>query len=149
MKKILTLLLFLFLAGSVWAAHSSIIGGFRNGLAFGLQVEQKFTDRWEGNFAMETTTGLDMGILGDNPFILFGGLKYYLGSLTKSPASLCFGVIGDYGNRTTYGTYASLTIENLYNDPALFLDLGADFYSGRTNGVVQLGYRLLGEPSEL
>ncbi|MCU0641585.1 MAG: hypothetical protein MUC35_05800 [Candidatus Margulisbacteria bacterium] len=148
-RAILLFALIVLTAQDVWANHTAIIGGFRDGLAFGLQTEQKLTDRWEANFAMETTTGEDMTFIGDNPFTMFGGLKYRLGTLGQSPAFLCFGAVGNYGVNTEYGGYASLTLEDLYQNPALYLDLGADIFSGHTHAFVQLGYRLLAEPSGL
>ncbi|MFA5114192.1 MAG: hypothetical protein WC529_07860 [Candidatus Margulisiibacteriota bacterium] len=148
-RTIVSALLLLALCGSAFANHTSIIGGFRDGLAFGIQVEQKLVGKWEGNFAMETTTGEDMTFVGDNPFTLFAGLKYELGQLALSPAFLCFGAIGNYGINTEYGGYASLTFENIYQNPALYLDLGMDMFSGHGHAFAQLGYRLLGEPANL
>ena len=148
-KGIILGLIFCLAVSTAWAAHTSIIGGFRNGLAFGIQTEQKFSDRWEGNFAMETTTGEDSNFSGDNPFTLFTGLKYGLGTLGSSPVFACFGGVGNYGINTEYGGYGSVTFENIYQNPALYLDLGFDVFNRHAHAFAQLGYRLLAEPANL
>jgi hypothetical protein len=152
MKKPIALAFCLLILGSAaFASHTALIGGFRDGMAFGMQTEQKFANRWEGNFAMETTTGEDMSFTGDNPLTLFTGLKYGLGSLGLSPAFLCFGAVGNFGINSEYGGYTSLTFENIYNNPELFLDCGFDIFTSPRHAhfFVQLGYHFLEEAANL
>jgi hypothetical protein len=130
---------------SAWAVHTTIIGGLRSGLAFGLTGDHHLTDRSWGRFGVEGTTGEDMAFTGDNPLLLFGDLRYYLLDVgpRQVPTSLGLGVVGNFGNRTEIGTCFSVMFEQIYGIEQLCLELGLDYYGDHGHVTAQLGSRIL------
>jgi len=128
-------------AQSAWADRSAIIGGLRSGLALGIEVVKDFSGRFSGRFGMEATTGEDLSLLGENPFIMFLEGQLYLFNVGQSPLFLSLGLLGDYGYQTTYGGSLSLVFNKIYGKEELFLETGIDYLSG---GVfwLQMGYKL-------
>ena len=145
MKKALTLALALIsLSGMAWANHNEIIGGFRNGLAFGLKYEGTKLGSLSLNYGLEATTGEDFSFTGDNPLIFFGGVELPLGTFgpRKMPTSLELGVVGYSGNQSQLGVYTSVIFDNFNGINPLNLEAGFDYFGDHGHLTLQLGYTL-------
>ncbi|MDD5593114.1 MAG: hypothetical protein PHG97_00055 [Candidatus Margulisbacteria bacterium] len=143
MKKILLGIFLVLIAQTVWANHSAMIGGARDGLGLGMATERSFTDYFTGRFGVEATTGEDLTFAGDNPFLIFAGLKMPLVTIKDEPIAWGFGFVGNYGARTEQGEYLSLIFEKLYNNDAYFLETGLDWFGDHGHVEAQVGYRFL------
>ncbi len=142
MKRIAILIAFVLLVGQAsWASHTAIIGGFRSGLALGIETVKDLNDRVSGRFGMEATTGEDLSFTGDNPFIMFLEGKIHLFDFVRSPMSLGLGLVGIYGVQTEYGGTLSLIFDRIYDRDELFLEAGIDYVS-RGRLMLQVGYKL-------
>jgi hypothetical protein len=127
-----------------WGWHTAMLGGYRDGLALGARVESRLTDRWEGRFGFEGSTGQDLYLTGDNPFILFGTLNYYLGSLRQAKVSLCSGLTAYTGDSSMAGVSFSLLFDHaLENNDSIFVELGTDIMNGKPYLNAQVGYAVL------
>ncbi|MBN3033786.1 MAG: hypothetical protein JW873_06790 [Candidatus Saganbacteria bacterium] len=140
----LILLAVIFSSQPVLASHTAMIGGLRSGLGLGAE-----TDRQLGpvaaRFGVEAATGEDLLPAGDNPFIIFAGLKLPLLTLGGRPVDWSFGFIGNYGNRTEQGEYFSLLFEKLGGNEAAFLETGLDWFGDHGHVQAQLGFRFLAD----
>ncbi len=136
-------LLLLLSAQAVWASHTSMIGGARDGLGLGMETRQAFGPI-TGRFGVEATTGEDLTVSGDNPFIFWAGVK--LPELKSQPISGSFGFIGYFGNRSEQGVYGSLLLDRLYGvDEAPYAELGLDWFGDHGHIFLQFGYRFLND----
>lgn len=142
MKRLIAFTVILFLIGqSAWASHTAIIGGLRSGLAFGMETKKDFNERFSGRFGVEATTGEDLSLLGDNPYVMFIEGRLHLFDFGRAPMSAGLGLIGNYGNQTEYGGSLSLIFENIYDQEHLFLEAGID-YTSHGHLHLQVGYKI-------
>lgn len=142
MKRLsLFIVLLLLISQTAGASHTAIIGGLRSGLALGMETAKNFNDRFSGRFGMEATTGEDMGLLGDNPFVMFVEGQSYLFDVGSSPMSASLGLIGIYGNQTEYGGSFSLVFNKIYGREELYLETGID-YTSHGHLRLQAGYKI-------
>jgi hypothetical protein len=141
MKKILLGIILVLAAQTVWASHTAMIGGARDGLGLGMETSYKFSELFTGRFGVEGTTGEDQTIAGDNPFLIFAGLKMPLVTIKDEPISWGVGLVGNYGNMTEQGTYLSLIFDKLCNSDAYFLETGLDWFGTHGHVEAQIGYR--------
>jgi len=133
-------LLLLISAQAVWASQTAMIGGTRNaGYTLGMETSRDFGPA-TGRFGIEATTGEDVNIYGDNPFLLFAGLQLPV-PLVRQPVSWSFGFVGNYGNRTELGEYLSLVFDKLYQADKMYLETGLDWFGDHGHALFQLGYR--------
>ena len=142
MKKIILVagLVLLFSCQHAFAYQTALIGGVRDGLGMGIETSNKFSDYVTGRFGVEGTTGEDQDLTGDNPFLVFVGLKMPLAASQDSPVSWGLGLIGNYGNRTELGEYISVIFDKFYRD-AYFLETGLDWFGDHGHLEAQVGYR--------
>lgn len=137
MKKLLSGCLFLVLMfGCAQAAQVSLIGGVRDGLAFGIMADQSVAKNLGLRYGIEANTGRQ-------PIIGFLGGKFYLTSLGRTmPLSLGLGAVVYVGQgKTTPGLALSVIIERAFNLPQLFIETGIDACDqGRFQ--LQLGYKI-------
>jgi len=146
MQRLIAFTIILFLAGqSAWANHTAMIGGMRDGLAMGLEIEEHLSDNLMYRFGLEASTGEDISFTADNPFVLTGGGRFRLGKLGFSPMWGGVGVVGNFGNNTEIGVALSLIFEKIYNQDPLFLETGLDWFTDPGHGHVQIqvGYRFI------
>jgi len=129
------------------ANHNEIIGGFRDGLAFGLKYEETKLGSLSLNYGLEATTGEDFSFTGDNPLVLFGGLEFPLFELgpRKMPTSLELGLVGYSGNQSQLGVYASVMVDNFNGIEPLDLEVGCDYLGDHGRVTLQLGYTLFSD----
>jgi hypothetical protein len=145
MKKALTFaLLVIALSGMAIASHTEIIGGFRDGLAFGLKTEEARLAGLTLAYGVEATTGEDLSFSGDNPLILFGGVEVPLGAFgpRQLPTKLELGLVGYSGTQSQLGGYASIMVDNFNGIAPLDFEVGLDHLGGHGHVTVQLGYTL-------
>ena len=145
MKKLFIVsCLLLAVSSMAWAWHTAMLGGYRDGYAMGVRTENRFTDRWEGRFGIEGSTGQDLYLTGDNPFILFGTMNYYLGDLRHSKVSLCSGLVAYTGDSSMTGISLSLLFDHaLPNTDSIFVELGSDIMNGKPYLNAQVGYAVM------
>jgi hypothetical protein len=137
MKRIIVVgVLFLVLGCQlVYAAVPEIIGGIRDGLAVGLQLEAAVARNLTLRGGVEFDTG-------KQPVIAFLGGKFPLTSIGRMPLSLGLGFVGYFGDRHTDPGFSLTFIFNRFLDlQPLFLEVGVDVAEhGRL--VAQLGYKI-------
>jgi hypothetical protein len=136
---ILTVLL---LSGIALADHTSIIGGFRDGMALGMRVDYHLNDRFILHSGLEASTGEDFTADGDNPLVLFAGGRTPIGKFGWSPVFWGLEGVGNFGVNTELGFSTYLVWENLYQQEPLYLQAGLDNFSRHSHVIVQLGYTL-------
>lgn len=126
------------------AYNVSIVGGLRDGLAFGIEDrETLFNDlNWVGNYGVAASTGEDYSLYGDNPFILFAGIKKKTGQLGFSPVFLGAGLFAYCGTTTDPGISLSARFENIFNKKQLFLEVGVDMLRKFARLQLQVGTHL-------
>ena len=130
--------------GQAAAWHTAMLGGYRDGFALGMRVENRFSERWEGRVGIEGSTGQDLYLTGDNPFIMFGTVNYYLGNLRHSQVSLCGGLAAYSGDSPMSGVSLSLLFDRpLENADSLFVELGTDIMNGKPYLNAQVGYAVM------
>jgi hypothetical protein len=144
MKKIIFGIILVLAAQTVWASHSAMIGGARGGMGLGMETSYKFSDRLTGRFGAEGTTGEDLVVAGDNPFLIYAGLKMPLATVKDEPIFWGLGFIGNYGKRTEVGEYFSVIFDKLNNNDAYFLETGLDWFGDHGHLEAQVGFRFLG-----
>ncbi len=127
---------------TAWAAHTAMIGGARDGLGLGMETRREFGPL-TGRFGVEATTGEDLTVSGDNPFIFWAGVSHPL--LKDKPVSGSLGFIGYFGNRSEQGVYGSLLIDQLNGNPAIYAEPGFDWFGDHGHVFLQVGYRFLPE----
>ena len=145
MKKMLTLVLCLIaLSGLALANHTEIIGGLRDGVAFGLKTEEAHLAGLTLAYGLEATTGEDFSFSGDNPLIIFGGVELPFGVLgaRKIPTFLEIGPVGYFGLQSQVGIYASFMFKHIYGERPLDLEAGFDYFGDHGHVTLQLGYTL-------
>ena len=144
MKKIILGMVLILVAHTAWASHSAMIGGARGGLGLGMETSYRLTDRFTARFGVEGSTGEDLTVSGDNPFLIYAGLKMPLATIKDEPLSWGLGFIGNYGNRSEQGEYLSVIFDKLFNDDAYFLETGLDWFGDHGHVEAQVGFRFLG-----
>lgn len=136
MKKLLVVSCLLLVVGSAsFAATPEIVGGVRDGLAIGLQLEDSVAKNLTLRGAIEFNTG-------KQPVILALGGKVPLTSVGRMPLALGLGFVGYFGNnKNDVGFSLTFIFSRFLDVQPLFLELGVDVAStGRP--VVQLGYKI-------
>jgi hypothetical protein len=147
-KTILVLSILIFTVNSSWAIQTAIIGGLRSGMALGMKVEAPWLENTSARFEVEGSTGEDMSFGGDNPLVIFGGIKYKLAGLIPELAvSLGAGIVGYSGNNSSLGPSLSLIFDNAFGMDSLFVEAGVDFMSS-PKLQLQFGYRVLTQRME-
>jgi hypothetical protein len=127
-------------AQAVWASHTSMIGGARDGLGLGMETRRDFG--WlTGRFGVEATTGEDLTFSGDNPFLIYAGGLFPL--LKDKPVSGSLGFVGYFGNRSEQGAYGSLIIDKFNGNDATYAETGLDWFGDHGHVFLQIGYRFL------
>jgi hypothetical protein len=117
------------------AAVTEIVGGVRDGLAVGLQLEagvaRNLTAR--GAIVFNSTNQPLTGLLG---------VKLPLASMGRMPLSLGLGLVGYFGNNhTDVGFSLTFILNRMLDLEPLFLEVGIDA-AGKGRPVVQLGYKV-------
>jgi hypothetical protein len=118
------------------AAQLELIGGIRDGLAFGIMAEQNVARNLGLRYGIEADTG-------KQPVIGFIGGKFYLTDFERAmPLSLGVGFVGYFGGQhTDAGVSLSLIINRAFNLKPLFIEAGVDVAgSGRLQ--LQVGYKI-------
>jgi hypothetical protein len=145
MKKVMLIagLVFILLCRHAAADHTSMIGGARGGFGLGMVYSKVLNDHFTGRFGVEGTTGEDQSFTGDNPFLVFAGLKMPLVTIKDEPISWGLGFVANYGVRSEQGEYISLIFNKLYNSDDHFLETGLDWFGDHGHIEAQIGYRFL------
>ena len=137
MKKcLLILVMLLFCAQLANAVQMELIGGIRDGLAFGIMGEQTIARNLGLRYGVEANTG-------HQPIIIFIGGKFYLTDFRhEMPLSLGVGFVDYAGNNgNNAGVSLSLIINRAFNLKPLFIEAGVDIAgSGRLQ--LQVGYKV-------
>jgi hypothetical protein len=134
-KLVLGMLLVGLLAVSAQAAVTEIVGGARDGLAVGLQLESGIARNLTVRGGLEFNTGAQ-------PIIGSVGVKFPLSSLGRMPLALGLGLVGYFGNNHNEVGLSLTFIFNRFLDiEPLFLEAGIDAV-GHGRAVVQLGYKV-------
>jgi hypothetical protein len=125
----------------VWASHTAMIGGARDGFGLGMESSYRFNDLFTGRFGVEGTTGEDQTFAGDNPFLIFAGLKMPLVTIKEEPICWGLGFVGNFGANSEQGEYLSLIFDKLFSNDAYFLETGLDWFGTHGHMELQAGYR--------
>lgn len=141
-KIVISLTLFCLLASASLANHTAIVGGWRNGLAFGLMTYEHLGDTGFWRAAVEATTGEDLSFYGINPFIFSIGGACKIGQTGYCPMYLGLGLTGESGDTTIGGVSLSLIFNNVYNQEPLSMELGVDYLNSKAKLQLQFGFRL-------
>jgi hypothetical protein len=141
-KIIISLMLFCLFASASLASHTAIIGGWRNGLAFGLAAYNRFADNAFWRAEVEASTGEDLSFYGINPFIFSVGGAWKVGQTGYCPMYLGLGLTGESGDNTIGGGSLSLIFNNIYNQGPLSMELGIDYLNSKARLQLQFGYRI-------
>ncbi|MBU0687519.1 MAG: hypothetical protein KKB81_06720 [Candidatus Margulisbacteria bacterium] len=138
MKKIAaTLVLLLVFCTGVSASTFELVGGIRDNLAIGMQVESQLGN----NF------GMRMGVEGNSgpqPLIIFFEGKFYLKYLTRSTyLSFVLGAVAYTGNNNPadIGVSLGIVLNRAFDITPLFVELGMDVVR-RARARIQIGYKL-------
>ena len=141
-KIILVLAVFFLFASSCLADGAVVYGGLREGLALGLGMENKITERMTIRYGFGASVSANPSTMGTNPFMAYAGIKYPLFiSFGYCPTSLGLGVAADFGTQTQAGGSCSIIFDNIYNQEKYYLEIGADIFSAQVNPVLLVGYR--------
>jgi len=118
-----------------------MLGGLRGGIALGLAEDYYLSPSLIGSVGVEGSTGKDYSTFGDNPFILFAGIRHKLGK-TAMPVPLFLGVglLAYCGNNTETGCYLKLSFENFLSNPNMYIEPGIDVMSGYGHATLQCGW---------
>jgi len=123
------------LASSVSAAVPEIVGGVRDGLAIGLQLESSVAR----NLTIRGGIEFDSG---SQPVVAFLGGKIPLTSLGRMPLALGLGLVGYFGNnKNDVGFSLSFIFNRFLDIQPLFLELGVDV-AGHGRPLAQFGYKV-------
>ncbi len=138
MKKVFLFLVLsaVIMAPSAMAQQLELIGGVRDGLAFGIMAETNMARNLGLRYGIEADTG-------KQPLIGFIGTKLYLTDFARQmPLSLGIGFVGYFGgDRTSAGISLSFIINQAFNLKPLFIEAGVDVAdSGRLQ--LQAGYKI-------
>ena len=136
MKKILIVgLVFGFLVGQSGALVTELVGGVRDGLAVGLQLE----DAAARNLTLRGGVAFNTG---QQPVIGYIGGKFPLTSVGKMPLALGLGLVGYFGNdKSDVGFSLSFIFNRFFDLKPLFFEVGVDA-AGKGKLLAQLGYKI-------
>ncbi|MFA4843380.1 MAG: hypothetical protein WC632_00320 [Candidatus Margulisiibacteriota bacterium] len=136
MKKLLVVSCLLLVVSSVaCAAVPEIVGGVRDGLAIGLQLESSVAR----NLTIRGGIEFDSG---SQPVVAFLGGKIPLTSLGRMPLALGLGLVGYFGNnKNDVGFSLSFVFARFLDIEPLFLEVGVDV-AGHGRPLAQLGYKV-------
>jgi hypothetical protein len=142
-KGLLLIVVLASVSSAVWGAHTAMIGGWRDGVAFGLRAEESLFDVYQGQFGVLGSTGSDLSFGGDNTLVLYGGFKIPLFNLPAgNPLFAGCGVVAYSTTNSAFGPYLNFQVENLAGNRPLFFEAGFDSIgSGRIQ--LNLGYKFL------
>jgi len=138
MKKIFLLMMISLLlgVGVANAVQLELIGGVRDGLAFGVMGEQNIARNLGLRYGIEADTG-------KQPVVAFIGGKFYLTDFRREmPISLGAGFVSYLGDKKNdFGLSLSLIINRAFNVKPLFIEAGVDVAeTGRLQ--LQIGYKV-------
>ena len=135
-KNILLLVLMFLLAQMASAVQLELIGGIRDGVAFGVMGEQTIARNLGLRYGIEANTG-------KQPIIAFIGGKFYLTDFRREmPLSLGIGFVDYFGDKgNTPGISISLIINRAFNVKPLFIEAGVDA-AGSGKLQLQIGYKV-------
>lgn len=134
-KLIIVLICFIAVATASFAAVPEIVGGVRDGLAVGLQLENAVARNLTLRGAIEFDSG-------KQPVILSLGGKVPLTSIGRMPLALGLGFVGYFGNnKNDVGFSLTFIMSQFLDIQPLFLELGVDV-AGSGRPVVQFGYKV-------
>jgi hypothetical protein len=123
------------IASSARAAVPEIMGGVRDGLAIGLQLESSVAKNLTIRGGLEFDSG-------HQPVIAFLGGKVPLTSLGRMPLALGLGLVGYFGdNHSDVGFSLSFVFSRFLDVEPLFLELGVDV-AGHGRPMAQFGYKV-------
>jgi len=133
-KSLLVGLLVSLLVSTSFAAVPEIVGGVRNGLAIGIQLE----DGVARNLTLRGGIEFDTG---KQPIIASLGGKIPLTGIGRMPLSLGLGFVGYFGDKSDFGASLTFIFSKFLDITPLFFEFGVDVAdSGRL--VAQLGYKI-------
>jgi hypothetical protein len=137
MKKVFCLAFaLLVLVGAAQAVQLELLGGIRDGLAFGVMGETSVARNLGLRYGLEANTG-------KQPMIAFLGFKFYLTDFRhEMPVSLGMGLVDYFGDKgSNAGISFSLIINRAFNVNSLFIEAGVDVAeTGRLQ--LQVGYKI-------
>jgi len=136
MKRLLVVsCLLLMVSSASLAAVPEIVGGVRDGLAIGLQLESGVAKNLTVRGGIEFNSG-------KQPVVAFLGGKIPLTSLGRMPLALGLGLVGYFGdNHTDAGFSLSFVFARFLDVEPLFLELGVDV-AGHGRPMAQFGYKV-------
>ena len=137
MKKLILVPIMLLLCSQlVGAVQLELVGGIRDGLAFGVMGEQTIARNLGLRYGVEANTG-------QQPAIIFIGGKFYLTDFRyEMPLSLGVGFVDYAGNNgNNAGVSLSLIINRAFNLKPLFIEAGVDI-AGSGRMQLQVGYKV-------
>lgn len=118
-----------------WAMQPELIGGVRDGLAFGVMADQPVARNIGIRFGAQANTG-------KQPIVLFFGGKFYLTNFGRVPMSLGLGAVAySGGGKTDMGLTISLVFNRAFNVDPLFIEAGIDV-AGSSRLQLQVGYKI-------
>ncbi|MEA3493826.1 MAG: hypothetical protein U9R38_05515 [Candidatus Margulisiibacteriota bacterium] len=122
-------------ASSAFAFMPAIIGGYRDGLAVGIQ----------GSSSIARNVALRLGVEatgGNAPLIAFIGGKFYLGAMGRMPMSLGLSGVMYSGNSSSkFGFGLSAIFDRAFGVRPMFLEVGVDVVDA-ARAQIQLGYKI-------
>lgn len=130
----------LLVCSSAWATHTALVGGLRDGMALGIRAEKDFDQYLSFRYGFAATTGTDLSLGGDNPFLFYGGFDRYLFAVNQYPISFGLGAVAYTGLSSQVGPYFNVIVDNLGADKKMFLSVGVDFID-RGYLQLQVGYK--------
>jgi hypothetical protein len=137
MRKMFFLLFVLvLLVGAVNAVQLELLGGIRDGLAFGVMGETAVARNLGLRYGVEANTG-------KQPMIAFIGFKFFLTDFRRElPISLGFGLVDYFGDKgSNAGVSFSIIINRAFNVKPLFIEAGVDA-AGTGKLQLQIGYKV-------
>jgi len=127
--------LLLVVSSLAYAAVPEIVGGVRDGLAVGLQLEAGVARNLTARGAIEFSSG-------KQPVIGLLGVKIPLTGIGRMPLGLGLGLVGYFGNsKTDVGFSLTFVLNRMLDIEPLFLEFGVDV-AGSGRAVCQLGYKI-------
>ncbi|MDD5593113.1 MAG: hypothetical protein PHG97_00050 [Candidatus Margulisbacteria bacterium] len=136
MKKVMIGVLFVgLLMGCSQAAVPEIVGGVRDGLAIGLQLEAGVARNLTARGAIEFNSG-------NQPVCALIGGKIPLTAIGRMPLGLGLGLVGYFGNnKNDVGFSLTFILNRMLDVEPLFLEFGVDV-AGKGRPVCQFGYKI-------
>lgn len=135
MKKIIVaLVIAILLAVGASAAVVEVLGGVRDGLAAGIQLESAVARNLTLRGGIEFNTG-------KQPIIAFLGAKFPLTYIGRMPFALGLGLVGYFGDKSDVGASLTFVFNKFLDINPLFLEVGVDA-AGKGRLVAQLGYKV-------